>query len=383
MSALRPAAVRGLTVLTALLLGGATVHAQTAAPSSPATTPAQRRAAAPAPLSSSETTALTALYRKLRPAVLRIEDCPPNNCREPNGVGTAFHIGDGYALTAYHVIFASKTLSAQTVDRKRYAVQVIGYDDQSDLALIRVNLPASTPALPLAENRPRVGDPALAIGNGAGEFLVSKTGRLTGLDSDAGRADFPPGTLELNAPLVPGDSGGPIINARGEAVGVVSYISVEGRTASGPRITAYAVPVTQTDAKLTALRKGVKLDAPVIGIGLAPQLEAAFALPAEAFPEISRYFDLGNTPGAFFTSVSPGSPAARAGLQPLTLNDQGKRISGDIVTAVNGRTIANFSDFQFAVRRYRPGETITLSVLRGGRKIELKLVLAARPEIGN
>ncbi|WP_102125856.1 S1C family serine protease [Deinococcus planocerae] len=379
MNVVRPAAARGLLVLSALLLGGVVASAQTT-PSS-GTTPAERRAATPAPLSQTEKAALDALFRKLRPATLRIEDCPPTNCREPNGVGTAFLIGDGYALTAYHVVFASKTLSAQTLDKKRYAVQVVGYDDQSDLALIRVNVPGGTPSMPLAARGPQVGDAALAIGNGGGEFLVQKTGRLTGLDSDAGRADFPPGTLELNAQLIPGDSGGPILNAQGEVVGVVSYISVGGPR--GGRITAYAVPVTRTNATLAALRRGEKRDAPVIGIALTPQLEFAFALPADRFAEFNRVFDLGlgDTPGAFFTNVVPGSPAARAGLQPLTLNEQGKRVSGDLVTAVNGQAIANFSDFQYAVRRYRPGETVTLTVLRGGKRIEVKLTLAARPQV--
>lgn len=387
MRVVRPAAARGLTLLSALM-GGVAAYAQTAPaqPSPSRTTPpaaAERRASTPTPLSTSEKAALDALYRKLRPATLRIEDCPPTNCVEPGGVGTAFLIGDGYALTAYHVVFASKTLSAQTLDKKRYAVQVIGYDDQSDLALLRVNVPAGTPFMPLAANRPAVGDTALAIGNGGGDFLVQKTGRLTGLDSDAGRADFPPGTLELNAQLIPGDSGGPIINARGEVMGVVSYISVGGPRAG--RITAYAVPVTRTDERLAALRRGEKRDAPVIGIGLTPQLDFAFALPADKFAEFNRVFDLnlGTTPGAFFTNVVPGSPAAKAGLQPLTLDDQGKRVSGDLVTAVNDQPVTNFSDFQYAVRRYRPGETVTLTVLRGGKKIEVKLTLAARPQIQN
>ena len=376
-----PTAARGLTLSLALLLGGAAVNAQTAAPT------AQRQSAAPAPLSASETASLRALYQKLRPATLRIEDCPPNNCSQPDGVGTAFLIGDGYALTAYHVVFEAKRLSAVTLNKKRYTVQVVGYDDQADLALIRVNVPAGTPFFPLAAARPAVGDPALAIGNGGGDFLTPKTGRLTGLDSDAGRADFPPGTLELNAQLIPGDSGGPIINARGEVMGVVSYINVNGlmmglgASSNGPRpITAYAVPVTRGSKALADLRQGVKRDAPVIGIGLANELDIAFALPAEEFKRFSDAFDLGlgTTPGAFFTFVSPGSPAARAGLQPLTFDQSGKRTSGDIVTAVNGKAIANFSDFQYAVRRYEPGQTVALTVLRGGKKIEVKLTLAPR-----
>ncbi|MCV5263837.1 PDZ domain-containing protein, partial [Escherichia coli] len=82
-------------------------------------------------------------------------------------------------------------------------------------------------------------------------------------------------------------------------------------------------------------------------------------LTAEEFLTLNRASNLGlgDTPGAFFTSVEPGSTAERAGLQPLNYDASGKKISGDIVTAVNGQRVLNFSDFQYAVRRYQPGET--------------------------
>ena len=382
MNAIRLAAPRGLALTLALLLGVGTAQT-TPSPTSPAAPSSSSQAARPAAvkaLSTSETAALRALYQKLRPATLRLEDCPPTNCRNPGGVGTGFLIGDGYALTAYHVVLGAKTLSAQTLDKKRYAVEVVGYDDQSDLALLRVNVPAGTPFLPLAAAGPAVGDALLGIGNGNGTFLTSKTGRLTGLNADAGRADFPAGTLQMNAPLVPGDSGGPVINAKGEVVGVVSYIRV-GRD-DGPA--SYAVPVTQSDQRIADFRQGIKRDAPIIGISLnlPPELSGISGLPAERFAEFSKYFDLGQTPGAFFTTVAPGTPAARAGLQPLNYDADGKRLSGDIVTAVNGQRITNFSDFQYAVRRYKPGDTITLTVLRGGKEIELKLTLIPRNSIG-
>ncbi|UQN04992.1 S1C family serine protease [Deinococcus sp. QL22] len=356
------------------------VQAQSAQPA----TPAERRAGnTPAPLTTTEKAALNALFSKSRAATLRIEQCPPTNCADSDGVGTAFLISaDGLALTAYHVVFQAKNLSAQTVDKKRYAVEVIGYDDQSDLALLRVKVPKGTPFLPLAVTRPAVGDAALAIGNGGGAFLTSKTGRLTGLDSEAGRADFPAGTLELNAQLIPGDSGGPILNARGEVTGVVSYISVQGQGGIR-RIQSYAVPVTTNDARVAALKRGEKRDAPIIGIAIGGTLAALTDLSASDFAEANRVLelDLGNTPGAFFTSVSVGSPAAKAGLQPLEYNEERKRIRGDIVTAVNGKRIVNFLEFQFAVRSYAPGDTVTLSVLRAGKPIEVKLVLTGRSTV--
>jgi serine protease Do len=377
--------------LSAVLVGGSSLFSSTVAlqttpaPASPMT-PAERRAGnTAAPLTTAEKAALNTLFTKSRAATLRIEQCPPTNCADSDGVGTAFLISaDGLALTAYHVVFQAKSLSAQTVDKKRYAVEVIGYDDQSDLALLRVKVPKGTPFLPLAVNRPAVGDSALAIGNGGGAFLTSKTGRLTALDAAAGRADFPAGTLELNAQLIPGDSGGPILNAKGEVTGVVSYISVQGQ-GGVRRIQSYAVPVTTTDARVAALKRGEKRDAPIIGIGIGGNLAALTDLSEKDFAEANRVLelDLGNTPGAFFTSVSAGSPAAKAGLQPLQYNEEGKRVRGDIVTAVNGKRIVNFLEFQFAVRSYAPGDTVTLSVLRAGKTIEVKLVLIPRVTVQN
>lgn len=345
------------------------------APVSPART-------APKPLSDAEKQTLKTLFSKVRPATLRIEQCDlnkPGACDDPDGIGSGVLISaDGLALTAYHVVEGARFLSAQTVDKKRYAVEVVGYDDQDDLALLRVSVPRGTPFVPLASGRPGVGDAVLAVGNGGGGFLQPKSGRLTGLEASAGPggATFPPGTLQMSAPLVPGDSGGPILNTTGELTGIVSYISISRN--SGPA--SFAVPVTASDARLADLRAGKKLDAPIIGIGLNGPFTTFITLDAADFRRLSDVLKLGDTPGAFFTSVLRGSPADRAGLKPLELDDQDRRVSGDIVTAVDGKRIINFDEFQYAVRTYKPGDTITLSVLRGDKPLTVKLTLIGRSQ---
>ncbi len=180
----------------------------------------------------------------------------------------------------------------------------------------------------------------------------------------------------MSAPLVPGDSGGPVLNTRGELTGIVSYISLS-RT-KGPA--SFAVPVTASDARVAELRAGKKLDAPIIGIGLNGTFSALLTIDSSDFKQVSELLKLGDTPGAFFTSVVRGSPADRAGLKPLEFNDQNQRVSGDIVTAVNGRRIINFNQFQYAVRSYKPGDTITLSVLRGDKPLTVKLTLIGRSQ---
>ncbi|MBZ9750503.1 S1C family serine protease [Deinococcus sp. HMF7604] len=369
-----------MTLLSAFLTMGT---AQQAAPiAAPAAQSGQNpRMQGAKPLSAQEQATLQALVSKVRPATVRVEQCANTSCTSRDGVGSGVLISaDGLVLTAYHVIQGATILSVQTENRTRYTAQVVGYNDQDDLALLRVKVPAGTPFLPLAAARPVIGDIALAIGNGNGAFLKTKVGRLTGLDADAGRADFPPGTLELDAPLIPGDSGGPVVNARGELTGIVSYISLNPQSKQ-PQ--SYAVPVTATDPRLTQLKAGAKLDAPIIGITLAgPFAELSF-LPERYFAELTKLLKLGDTPGAFFNSVSKNSPAEKAGLRPLVLNGNDERVSGDIVTAVNGKRIVNFGEFQYAVRAYKPGDTITLSVLRDGKPLEVKLTLVGRSTVSN
>lgn len=383
---------RSLPILTVgAFLAGGLVLAQTS-PAQPSTKSVPARPATSGRVTSGAdklTSAEGTLFTKARPSTLRILQCPVNNCVEPDGIGTAFLIGDdGLALTAYHVIFQAKALSAQTADGKRYAVEVVGYDDQNDIALLRVNVPKGTPYLPVAAVSPKVGDPVLAIGNGGGSFLTPKTGRLTALDIPSDRVDFPSGTLQLTAPIIPGDSGGPILNARGEVTGIASYVSWEfpadGDLRAAPKTTAYAVPVTAGAQRLADLKKGVKREAPVIGVSLGGQLASLTNMPESYFAAVNAELKLGlgNSAGVFFTDVANNTPAARAGLRPLRYNAEGKVTQGDLVTAIDGKRVVNFSDFQRIVRsNYQPGDTVTLKVLRAGKTIEVKMTLIGRSTV--
>lgn len=352
--------------------------AQSAAPSGLFDVAAHRF---PKALTDSEQKSLRATFSSSRSGSLRLEQCPPvGSCAEPDGLGSAVVIESGvsgtWALTAYHVVFGANKLEAVTVNKTRYPVSVIGYDDGHDLALLKLNVPANIrlPVLPLATAAPKVGQSALAIGNGNGEFLVAKMGRLTALDVAASRANFPSGTLELTAPLVPGDSGGPILNSKGEVMGIVSYISARATPFGIATTASYAVPVTKSSTILTELRGGLKVDAPIIGL-------LSFGDIAEGYFEP---LGLGSLPGAVFTSVTKGSPADAAGLRPLKplSSDQDgtpTRLGGDVIVAVNGTRTHNFDELLSAVRAQRVGDVIKLSVVRDGKAIpDLSLKLGPR-----
>ncbi|ADV68843.1 S1C family serine protease [Deinococcus maricopensis] len=357
----RMARTARLLTLLALLASGA--HAQSTTPAAPT--------ARPAPAPSATATALDTALTRARAASLRIEHCPPVNCTRANGIGTAFYISTtGLALTAYHVVFGAPALSAVTPDGQRYPVKVVGYDETVDLALLQIGAKSATPALPIASAAPGVGERVGAIGNGGGARFRRVSGSLTALDARALRGDFPDRTLELRANLIPGDSGSAIVNARGEVVGVTSYIRTDGE-----RIVSYAVPITARDPKLAELRAGVQRDAPVVGVRTAGDLtDRAFTL------------GLGGQRGAVFTDVQPGSPAARAGLRPVEVAAQSQsgeitRLKGDVVLAVNATRVQNFEEFINAVRALKVGDTVTLKLLRDGQPLSVQLKLAGHAQV--
>ena len=377
----RPALSGALTLSLGLALMTFQVGGQVSAQTLSAPPSSAPKSPAPKPLTSTEQKSLDLIFTKARPGSLRIEQCPlTGSCEEPDGLGTGFIIQSDasgtLALTAYHVIFGARKLEAVGLDRARYPVSVIGYDDGHDVALLKINVPSgrTLPALPLAPQPPKVGQSALAIGNGNGDFLVSKSGRLVGLNVAASRADFPPGTLQLTAPLIPGDSGGPILNAQGEVMGVISYISAH-RTPFGVATDAsYAVPVTKGSPLLAELRGGLKRDAPILG------LRSSGDLSEEAFATLG----LGSLPGAVFTEVTKGGPADLAGLRPLKpinndANGVPTQLSGDVITAINGVRIRGFDELLAAVRSQKVGVIIKLSVVRDGKAIpDISLKLAPR-----
>lgn len=326
-----------------------------------------------APLSLSDREQLQMLVPKIRPAMIRIEQCQQPSCQEIRGVGTAFFIGsDGSALTAYHVIFQAPYLRATTSDGQRHQVKVIGYDDEHDIALIRIgqNKPPRA-LLPLASsNRSAIGMGVLSIGNGGGLFLQPKIGQLIKQGT----------SLEMNTVLLPGDSGAPVINRNGEVLGIVSFITLK-QTGDIPNLTSYAVPINRGDKILENLRHGQKREVPVIGIHLNGPWSQLMALPAAAFSQTTRELklDLGQTPGVFFTSVTPDSPAARAGLRPLQFGNN--KATGDLITAVNGVRVHNFQEFQQQVRQYAPATTITLTVQRHKKTKLIRVTLIGRSDI--
>ncbi|WP_424950968.1 S1C family serine protease [Deinococcus sp.] len=297
------------------------------------------------------------LFNTVRPASVQIEQLGQDGS---GGLGSGFFIsGQGLLLTAYHVVDGARVIRVRTVSDKVFPAQVVGFDNAADVALLQIQTRGTVPFLALAARTPRVGESVLAVGNSRGDFLQPRRGRLLALNAEAGRADFPEGTLEMNAPLAPGDSGGPIVNTAGQAIGVVSYVRVDGQ---GNTLSSYAVPVTSSEALISELKAGLKRDVPAIGL----------------------YFDTAHDgvttpPGGVIGNVVSGSPADRAGLTGLE-RDASDHVKGfgDIIVSVDGVRTRSADDAIFEIRRRKIGETVTLSVSRGGVRREVRLPLVAK-----
>lgn len=278
------------------------------------------------------------------------------------GSGSGFIVSrDGYILTNNHVVADADQVTVTLLDKRTFSAKVIGRDPSTDIAVIKID-GTNLPALKLGDDeQARVGQWVLAIGNPLGlEFtvtagIISAKGRgLDGLNRNRYRIeDF----IQTDAAINPGNSGGPLVNIRGEVVGVNSAIASATGFNAGY---GFAIPVGLAKQVMDDLIAYGEVRRAVLGISIT-DVTAEHARAA-ALQRIDGVLVQGFTP-------SDGSPAERAGVQ-----------EGDVIVAIDGKATDRVSTLQRIIRGHKPGETVTVDVVRFGDRKSFRVRLMEAPK---
>ncbi|WP_373460295.1 S1C family serine protease [Arthrobacter globiformis] len=264
---------------------------------------------------------------------------------------------DGLILTNEHVVRGNRTVEVGFADGRRVTGTVRATDPISDLALVeakRTGLPAAKfqPALP------RIGELAVVIGSPLGFENTATAGIISGLHRQIpGSASSSQSLVDLiqtDAAISPGNSGGAVVNSRGEVVGISeAYIPPQ----SGAVALGFAIPAATAVKVADQLRADGTAEHSFIGLGLG-----------EITQQIAEELGLPDTRGALALTVQEGGPAHKAGIRP-----------GDVLTRLDGDELASPEDLLAALRSKSPGQTVTVEFRRGTTRHEVKVPLAARP----
>jgi len=303
------------------------------------------------------------------------------------GQGSGFVVSnEGEIVTNAHVVTSgganngggqpkqAKQVFVEFADRNRVPAEVVGFDPDADLALIKVD-PEGLDLQPVTlseRDEYAVGEPVAAIGSPFGERQSLSIGIVSAIDrSIQSLSQFSiDNAIQTDASINPGNSGGPLIDAEGEVIGVNQQIESASGTNSG---VGFAIPATAVRFAVEQLREDGDVEYAYLGVstqGLWPQLAEELDIPAER--------------GALIAEVVPDGPADDAGIEggDGERTFQGAQIDtgGDVIVAVDGQRLELDSDLAELVARQRPGETVTLEVIRDGETREVDVELEPRPE---
>jgi S1-C subfamily serine protease len=296
----------------------------------------------------------------------------------PRGLGTGFVVsGNGEIATNAHVVTNGQTKASEVYvqfqDGNQVPAKIVGVDPNSDVALLRVDPHGlRLRVLPLGSSREvQVGAPVAAIGSPFDEpqslsvGVISATDRsitsLTGFDIAGG--------IQTDAAINHGNSGGPLVNARGQVVGINSQIRSTGGGGEG---VGFAVPVDTVKRSLAQLRRDGKASYAYVGVSTVP-----------VYPQLGRHFGLGTTSGAWIQDLVPGAPAGQAGLRAgsgdTRFQAQHFATGGDVIVAVAGHRVRTPQDIAAALAPLHPGQRVRVDYVRDGSHRSVEVTLGNRP----
>src|SRR6202795_4724640 len=289
------------------------------------------------------------------------------------GAGSGFVIDPrGYILTNFHVVQGAQAISVTLGDRSHYDAKFIGADERNDIALLKIDpKDRKLPALTMGDSDGlQVGQRVLAIGNPFGFQSTLTTGVVSALGRtvQTGQSTVIDGAIQTDAAINQGNSGGPLLNSHGEVIGINSAIYTPSGTTAG---IGFAIPVNTAKRIAHDLMTEGRVRQAFLG---AQTLEVGGWL-AEAL-------DLPVKDGLLIEEVTRGGPAAAAGLHGGDREAMAgmRRIAtgGDVIVAIDGQKIANQFDLNVVLNRKRPGDTVSVTVYRGGKKMDVAVKLGER-----
>ncbi len=318
-------------------------------------------------LTLTEDSAIISAVAKVKPAVVTvIYTMPPQRgyfgqILEPQASGSGVIISDeGYVVTNNHVVENSQTLEVIYADDTKVAATLVGADSYSDLAVLRVDgeVPATAELGDSSMLQP--GEPVIAIGSPLGDFKGTVTvGVVSALDRslEVGGGVTMEGLIQTDAAINEGNSGGPLVNAMGQVIGInTAIVRGTGMTDTVAEGLGFAIPSDSAREVTAQLIQHGEVRRPYLGVdwvALTPRIAAAYNFPVEY--------------GAYIQEIQPRGPADNAGLR-----------SGDIITAIGGQAIDDANNMLTVLMRFDPGQQVAVTVVRDGQELTLDVTLGSR-----
>ena len=293
------------------------------------------------PTSSDSTLSVQSIYRLAYKGVVEIA--------ASQGQGSGFvSDGNGHIVTNAHVVEGASSVSVKFWNGKSYTAQVVGIDASTDLAVLKVNAPVSE-VFPLSlgdSSKLAVGDSVVAIGSPFGLEGTVTSGIVSALHREMTSPNHfaIDNSIQTDAAINHGNSGGPLLDSQGKVVGVTSQIE---SNSGGNEGVGFAIPSNTVSSIAAQLISNGKAEHAFLGVVLR---------------------DSSSQTGAAISQVRAGTPAAQANLR-----------AGDVVTAAAGKPIASASELRAVINAHRPGDAISVTYTRGGQSHTVKVTLAARP----
>ena len=296
--------------------------------------------------------------------------------QQGTATGSGFAINkDGYIVTNAHVVEGAKSVEVSFDENggDSMPAEVKGVDTSADIAVLKVNpddVKGGIKPIPLGDSSNlQVGDPVIAIGNPFGYTRTVTTGIVSGLQRQIQAPNgFTIGhVIQTDASINPGNSGGPLLDANGRVIGINSQIATGG--GQGSVGIGFAVPINTAKKLLPDLQAGQTIERAYLGVqmqGVTSQLAKDLNLPADH--------------GALIASVTPGSPADKAGLRGgRTQTSSGVAAGGDLIVAIDGKEMRDENSVATAVAGHKPGDKVDIEYYRGNEKKTVSVELTKRP----